>query len=181
MITSSRDSSGIGVCSVIRLCLHHLPRHHKAALAGRVPLGGAHTFSFNKEVNPNNVDPAQDSNAYAQVSYAGFTIGAATEYRQNFGDTSADRLVFGVGATYNWDLWTVGLGWTRGDYEKAVGADDVGPFNAVHDDIALTAAYALAPGISVNGLLEYSRYESNDAAGPDSRGLALGMGTAISF
>ncbi len=147
----------------------------------KLTLGGAHTFSFNKEVNPNNVDDAQDSNAYAQVSYAGFTIGAATEYRQNFGDTSADQLVFGAGATYNWDLWTIGLGWTRGDYEKVAGVNGTGPFNAVHDDIALTAAYALAPGISVDGLLEYSRYESNDAAGPDSRGLGLGMGTAISF
>jgi len=122
----------------------------------KLTLGGAHTFSFNKEVNPNNVDPGQDSNAYAQVSYAGFTIGAAMEYRQNFGDTSADQLVFGAGVTYNWDLWTVGLGWTRGDYEKAVGANGVGPFDAVHDDIALTASYALGPGISIDGLLEYS-------------------------
>jgi hypothetical protein len=48
---------------------------------------------------------------------------------------------------------------------------DVGPFNAVHDDIALT----------LDGLLEYSRYQSNDAAGPDSGGLGVGMGTANSF
>jgi outer membrane protein OmpU len=147
----------------------------------KLTIGGAHTWSFNKEINPNNTDPAQDSNAYAQVAYAGFTIGAAMEYRQNFGDDGADQLVFGLGATYNWDAWTVGLGWTRGDYEKAVGANGVGPFNAVHDDIALTAAYALAPGISVDGLLEYSLYRSNDAAGPDSRGVGIGMGTAISF
>jgi len=147
----------------------------------KLTLGGAHTWSFNKEVNPNNTDPAQDSNAYAQLSYAGFTIGAATEYRQNFGDDGADQLVFGAGATYNWDLWTVGLGWTRGDYEKAIGANGVGPFNAVHDDIAFTASYALGPGITVDGLIEYSLYRSNDAAGPDSSGLGLGLGTAISF
>src|SRR5262249_22491036 len=133
----------------------------------KLTVGGAHTWSFDKEVNPNNIDRAQDSNAYAQVSFAGFTIGGAMEYRQNFGDDSADQWVFGAGATYSWDLWTVGLGWTRGDYEKAVGANGVGPFNAVHDDIALTAAYGLAPGISIDGLLEYSRYRSNDAAGPD--------------
>ena len=147
----------------------------------KLTLGGGHTWSFNKEANPNNTDRAQDSNAYAQVSFAGFTIGAATEYRQNFGDDGADQLVYGAGVTYNWDAWTVGLGWTRGDYEKAVGENDVGPFNAVHDDIALTAAYALAPGITVDGLLEYSRYRSNDAAGPDSSGLGVGLGTAITF
>ena len=110
-----------------------------------------------------------------------FTIGAAMELRQNFGDTSADQLVYGAGGTYNWDAWTVGLGWTRGDYEKAVGANGVGPFNAVHDDVALTASYALGPGISVDGLVEYSRYQSNDAAGPDYSGIGIGLGTAITF
>jgi predicted porin len=103
------------------------------------------------------------------------------EYRQNFFDDGADNLVYGAGVTYNWDAWTVGLGWTRGDYEKAVGANGVGPFNAIHDDVALTASYALGPGISVDGLLEYSRYKSNDAAGPDYQGLGFGIGTAIAF
>jgi hypothetical protein len=144
-------------------------------------VGGAHTFSFNKELNPNNVDPAQDSNAYFQVGYAGFTFGAAMEYRQNFSDTSADDLVFGAGVTYNWDAWTVGLGWTRGDYEQHIVGAEVGPPNAVFDDIALTASYALGPGISVDGLLEYSRYKSNDAAAPDYSGIGIGLGTAIAF
>ena len=49
-------------------------------------VGGAHTFSFDKENNPNNVDGAQDSNAYLQVGFAGFTIGGAMEYSQNFVD-----------------------------------------------------------------------------------------------
>lgn len=142
-------------------------------------VGGAHSISFDKENS--TADEAQDSNAYAQVSFAGFTIGGATEYRQNFGDDSADQWVFGFGGTYNWDAWTVGLGWTRGDYEKAVGVNGVGPFNAIHDDIALTASYALGPGISVDGLLEYSRYKSNDAAGPDYQGIGVGIGTAIAF
>jgi len=140
-------------------------------------IGGAHSWSFNKESNPNNTGPAQDSNAYGQLSYAGFTVGAAMEYRQNFFEDNHDDLVFGAGVTYAWDPWTVGLGWTRGDYEKA----GVVPFNAVHDDIALTASYALGPGITVDGLLEYSRYKSNDAAGPDYQGFGIGIGTAIAF
>src|SRR5262249_2102913 len=37
----------------------------------KLTVGGAHTWSFDKEVNPNNIDRAQDSNAYAQVSFAG--------------------------------------------------------------------------------------------------------------
>ena len=144
-------------------------------------VGGAHTWSFDKESNPNHTGKAQDSNAYLQVGYSGFTIGTAMEYRQNFGTDGADQLVFGAGATYNWDAWTVGLGWTRGDYEKAIGANGVGPFNATHDDVALTVSYALGPGISVDGLLEYSRYKSRDPAGPDTTGIGLGLGTAINF
>ena len=144
-------------------------------------IGGAHSFSFDKEVNPNNVDEAQDSNAYFQVGFSGFTIGAAMEYRQNFFNDSSDNLVFGAGVTYGWDAWTLGLGWTRGDYEKAIGANGVGPFNAVHDDVALTASYKLGPGITLDGLLEYSLYKSNDAAGPDYQGIGVGIGTAIAF
>lgn len=76
---------------------------------------------------------------------------------------------------------TVGLGWTRGDYEKAVGANLVGPFNAIHDDFALTAFYKLGPGISVDGLVEFSDYKSNNAAGPDCQGLGAAIGTSINF
>ena len=147
----------------------------------KLTVGGAHTWSFDKEHNPNHVADAQDSNAYFRVEYSGFTIGAAMELRNNFGDTSADQLVFGAGITYNWDAWTVGLGWTRGDYEKVVNLEGVGPFNATYDDVALTASYALATGISVDGLVEYARYKSNDAAGPDYTGIGIGIGTAITF
>jgi predicted porin len=146
----------------------------------KLTLGGAHAISFDKEVNPNNVDEAQDSNAYFQVEYAGFTIGAAMEYRQNFFEDSSDQFVFGAGATYGWDPWTIGLGWTRGDYEGVI-APNGDAFNAIHDDIAFTVSYALGPGITLDGLIEYSLYKSNDAAGPDYQGLGLGVGTAIAF
>jgi hypothetical protein len=144
-------------------------------------LGGGATFSFDKEVNPSGTDDARGYNAYFRVGFGGFTIGGATELRQNFGTDGSDQWVFGAGATYAWDSWTVGLGWTRGDYEKIVGANGVGPFNAVHDDFALTASYALGPGINVDGVVELSDYQSNNAAGPDYRGIAFGLGTYISF
>ncbi|MGH6929928.1 MAG: hypothetical protein ACREEV_16545, partial [Dongiaceae bacterium] len=83
--------------------------------------------------------------------------------------------------TYNWDAWTFGLGWTHGDYEGAIGENGVGPFNADHDVYSATASYALGPGISLDGVVEYSDYGSRDAAGPDYQGLAAGLGTLISF
>jgi hypothetical protein len=147
----------------------------------KLTIGGAHSFSFDKEFNPNDTEEAQDSNAYFRVEYAGFTIGAAAEYRQNFFDEGEDQLVFGAGVTYGWDPWMLGLGWTRGDYEGVIAPNGVDSFNAVHDDIALTLSYALGPGITVDGLIEYSIYKSNDAAGPDYQGIGLGIGTAIAF
>jgi len=144
-------------------------------------IGGGLTQSFLKEVNPNNVDPARSYNAYAQVAFSGFTVGVASEWRENFGDTSADQWVYGAGAKYNWDAWTVGFSWTHGDYEKVVGENDVGPFNADHDIFSLTASYELAEGISIDGVVEYSDYRSRNAAGPDYEGFAAGLGTYIGF
>ena len=144
-------------------------------------VGGGATHSFQKEINPNDTGLARSYNAYAQVGFSDFTFGVASELRENFGDTGADQWVYGAGGTYEWDEWTVGLGWTHGDYEKAVGANDVGPFNADHDVVSLTASYALAEGISIEGVLEYSDYKSHNAAGPDYQGIAAGLGTSMNF
>jgi predicted porin len=73
------------------------------------------------------------------------------------------------------------LGWTRGDYEGAAGANGVGLFNADHDIFSATVSYELGPGISLDGLVEYSDYRSHDAAGPDYNGVAAGIGTMITF
>jgi len=147
--------------------------------------GGGTSMSFNKEVNPDNVSDARSYNGYMQVGFSGFTLGASTELRDNFGDTSADQWVYGAGGTYNWDAWTVGLGWTHGDYEKVIGANGVGTaeggFNADHDIISATASYALGPGIQIDGVVEYSDYHSRNAAGPDYQGVGAGLGTLITF
>jgi hypothetical protein len=146
-----------------------------------VILGGGATLSFDKEANLNDTGKARGYNAYAQLAFSGFVLGAAAELRENFGGDGADQLVYGAGATYGWSAWTIGVGWTRGDYENAVGANDGDPFNAGHDIYSATASYALAPGVSVDGVIEYSGYGSNDAAGPDYQGLAIGLGTLIAF
>src|SRR4029453_13739262 len=40
--------------------------------------GGGATHSFQKEFNPNNIDPATGYNAYARLEWSGFTFGVAT-------------------------------------------------------------------------------------------------------
>jgi hypothetical protein len=144
-------------------------------------VGGGGTVSFNKEANPNNTRGARGYEAYAQLEFGDVTVGAATELRQNLGDDGADQWVYGVGATYDWDPWSFGLGWTHGAYEKATGENGVGPFNADHDIYSATVSYELADGISVDAVLEYSDYHSHAAAGPDYQGLAAGLGTLIEF
>jgi hypothetical protein len=144
-------------------------------------LGGGATFSLDKELNASGTGDARGFNAYGQFEIGGAQLGAAWELRENLGDDGADQMVFGAGAVYAEEAWAIGLGWTRGDYEKAVGENDVGPFNATHYIYALTGSYALAPGISLEASAEYSDYDSDDAAGPDYEGFAIGVGTYISF
>src|SRR5262249_52090001 len=157
-------------------------------------VGGGATWSFQREaaVAPpapfTSTPPGKrrEYNGYAQVSFAGFTVGGAVSDRINMSNSFAetDDLIYGAGVTYNWDAWTVGVGWTHGSYDNVVhplapttaavgGTDD-------HDVISLTAAYALGPGIELDGVVEYDRY-SGSGAGDGYEGLAFGAGTLINF
>jgi outer membrane protein OmpU len=170
-------------------------------------VGGGYTHSFNKE----SVVPAITShghrseiNGYAQVGFSGFTFGGAISDRINQGSQGQDDLIYGAGLTYNWDAWTVGVGWTHGDYElvkfgtvtsvakSAGGATTAlttpgGNFNEHYNVFALTAAYALGPGIELDGVIEYDHARGNDAFslnGVDNKifsGISVGLGTLINF
>ena len=50
-----------------------------------------------------------------------------------------------------------------------------------HDIIAFTAEYDLAPGITVDAVMEYSHYDSGILPSFDYEGLAIGIGTFIAF
>lgn len=143
-------------------------------------MGGGATFSLDKEGAPGDAEEARGYNLYAQAAFQGFAIGAASQLLVNPDDDGADRWVYGIGATQVWEAWAVGLGWTQGRYEEAVGANGVEPFDAVHDIYSATVSRALGPGISIDGVIEYSDYDG-DAGGPDYRGLAAGLGLYIGF
>jgi hypothetical protein len=158
-------------------------------------VGGGATWSFDKENNLN--DERRDYNAYAQVGFSGFTIGGAFGYRQNRGGDGSDDLIYSAGITYNWDAWTVGFGYSHGTYEIGQpGAVFVGitPGGTVtttltsdvvdyYNIFALTASYALGPGIQVDGVVEYDDYEAGNEQGRNSnyKGISFGIGTLISF
>jgi len=160
-------------------------------------VGGGGTWSFDRENSPN--DERHDYNAYAQVGFSGFTVGGAFGYRGNRGGDGSDDLVWGGGVTYNWDAWTVGLGYTHATYEivqpgGVIGSTTGGAGTPVavtstsdvvdySNIFSLTASYALGPGIQIDGVVEYYDYQADDEQGSDRdyTGFAFGLGTLISF
>lgn len=146
-------------------------------------IGGGATWNFDREGLP-GTDETEEYQGYASVGFYGFTIGGAVDLRKNFGADSSDRVVYGAGVTYNWDAWTVGIGWTHGDYEIAqlTALTLTSDAEQNQDIFALTAAYALGPGITVDGVVEWVDSETDAGAlSNDYQGISFGLGTLISF
>ncbi|MGH8679173.1 MAG: porin, partial [Burkholderiales bacterium] len=96
----------------------------------------------------------------ALVSFSGVTVGASGVYQSNYqasNSTEPDLWVAGIGATYNWDAWTVGLAWSHGAYEVV----DSGSDTDTLDIIQMTGRYDLGPGISLDGVVGLNKYDSN--------------------
>ncbi|QEX19910.1 hypothetical protein FRZ44_52250 [Hypericibacter terrae] len=118
-------------------------------------------------------------NAHLDLSYSGFTLGGSMAFQNNYTTlgAGADFLIYGVGATYSWDLWTVGLAWSHGDYEYASRTDE--------DDldiIEFTGRYDLGSGISLDAMVGVNNLDT-PASSPRSDYTAwqAGMGFYIGF
>jgi len=124
------------------------------------------------------VDERESYRGHLILEYAGFTLGGAAAYRTNSNACfdGAHGLVYGVGGIYSWDAWAVGLGWTHGEYDNGLF-----PVADEHDIIAFTAEYDLAPGITVDAVVEYSKYDSGVLRTFDYESVAIGIGTLINF
>jgi predicted porin len=123
------------------------------------------------------VDSDDGYNAYARIDLAGFSIGS--NFAQWVEPTffGEEKQSFGFGASYRADSWTVGVDWSRGDYDEAfldVNSGDTG------DVIAFTSSYDLRPGVQINGLLEYSDEQPAPSGSADGA-LTVGIGTLINF
>lgn len=138
-----------------------------------IAVGGGATFG---EGEISNVS-TEDYNAYLNVGFGGWTVGGALEIREDVGAISGnDNWVGAVGTTYNWDAWTVGLTWSHGEYD--IGDEDK------YDIIQFTGAYALGPGISLEGMVGYADYrdggnDSSSVPGTDGDYDAIEIGTGI--
>jgi predicted porin len=146
-------------------------------------VGGGFSHAFDEEValaTPSHDDEREDWQAYAAVGFGGFTVGGVYTRRTDIAatdDISDSNTVYGAGLTFDAMPVMVGFGWTRGHYEPATGgasSDDQ------HDDFVATASYALGPGVNVDGMVEYSDYDS-DVEDADYDTVGLGIGFVINF
>ncbi|MGH9200062.1 MAG: porin [Vicinamibacterales bacterium] len=141
-------------------------------------LDGDRQFDLGEPPCDAKVDERESYRGHVVLEYAGFTVGGAVAYRVNSNACfdGADGLVYGAGGTYAWDAWSIGLGWTHGEYDIGLS-----PVADEHDIVAFTAEYDLAPGITVDAVVEYSNYDSGILPSFDYEGLAVGIGTLIIF
>jgi hypothetical protein len=128
---------------------------------------------------PNQNRTTWGLNGHLDLSFSGFTLGGSMAYQSNYTTIGAgsDFLIYGVGATYNWDAWTVGLSWSHGDYEYASSTDD--------DDLDIvqfTGRYDLGPGISLDAMVGVNSLDSaNGSPRTDYTAWEAGMGFYIGF
>ena len=110
------------------------------------------------------------------------------ELYRDFGttiDMNADGWVAGGGMAYTMNAWTIGLQYSRLDFENDTPDDD---FDVTRDRVVATANYEMGPGINIDAQLGYTWVDVSGAdAGSDADSadnydaFELGIGTAFDF
>jgi hypothetical protein len=108
------------------------------------------------------------------VGFAGFTVGGSIAMTERTLTDNGNRTVFDVGATYNIDAVTVGLGWSRGEYDNGGGSD-------TFDQIQLGVGYALGPGVTLAAMVGYFKYDSGGGAVDSNEGYQAAVGAGLNF
>lgn len=146
-----------------------------------VVVGGAGSWADYEDIDEEGDDPSW-YNGYVNLSFSGFTLGGNFSYTTNYVDyAEADKLVYGAGVTYNVDAWTVGLGWSHGEYEIAGEGLDPDDNEDELDIIQLTGSYALGPGIAIDAMVGYNDFEDDAFSGAASAGTSSSAGDYDSF
>jgi outer membrane protein OmpU len=154
--------------------------------------------SWEGHVESANGGPDREESDFYQagvlVGLGEFEIGASFEYYNDDdlfvatlenGDVIADYWVLGVGAAYELEPWTFGVGYSISDADIDFrGAPDE---SFTQQRAALTAIYNLGPGIDLDGEVAYtwSDADPEDASDfadfADYDAIELGTGIAIEF
>ena len=128
------------------------------------------------------------------VGFGDIEIGAAFQYYHDDdlflatlenGDVVADRWVLGVGAAYEIEPWTFGIGYSILDAEIDIAGEPDESFT--QQRLALTVLYNLGPGINLDGEVAYTWTDADPENAPDFSDFAdydafeIGTGIAIEF
>ncbi len=147
--------------------------------------GGSWQLKFSPTAGGND----GKSNAYQtglNLTVGGFSVGGLFEYR-DFGGKHNDVWIGGGGIGYAVDAWKFGAQFTHGFYDGTAGFS--GGFGTDgHKTLnhgVLTASYALAPGIILDGSLGYTWYNDTRSATPDDKdhysAFSAAIGSALTF
>jgi predicted porin len=160
----------------------------------QVGLGGSWEGNVEKADGEPNRDESEFYQAGVLVGIEDVSFGASFEYYHDDdlflatlenGDVVADRWVLGVGAAYELEPWTFGIGYSilQADIDIAGAPDE----DFTQQRAALTASYELSSGIDLDGELAYTWTDADPESAPDFAGLAdydafeIGTGIAIEF
>ncbi|NJO35419.1 MAG: porin [Rhodospirillales bacterium] len=160
----------------------------------QVGAGGSWEGNVEKADGGPNREESEFYQAGLLIGIEDFSFGASFEFYHDDdlfaatlenGDVVADRWVLGVGAAYEMEPWTFGIGYSilQADIEVAGTPDE----NFTQQRAALTANYDLGSGIDLDGELAYTWTDADPESAPDFAELAdyaafeIGTGIAIEF
>ena len=133
-------------------------------------------------------DVMQDEGAEWAISGSYFAVNNLEDYSFSVA-TEVDAYGFGVGGRYTYlevddeNNFSVGLSYGTGPWFAGVNYTQVIESDARAEDFAISAEvnYALAPGVTLAGMVEYADYEFADPAEERDGGFAVGVLTELNF
>lgn len=142
-------------------------------------LGGAAYFEGDVQEKAAGEDEQAGYNAGVNVSFGGFTVGAAGTYLDDANGAGENAWALATGLSYNVDAWTVGAGYAYSSGEVTGFSD-----NDVIQRLGVTGSYAMGPGIDLDTGIFYSWGEAADDAGDnldDYDSIEFAVGSSIKF
>jgi predicted porin len=160
----------------------------------QVGLGGSWEGNVEKADGGPNREESEFYQAGVLVGIEDVSLGASFEFYHDDdlfaatlenGDVVADRWVLGVGAAYELEPWTFGIGYSilQANIDIAGAPDE----DFTQQRAALTASYELGSGINLDGELAYTWTDADPETASDFPGFAdydafeIGTGIAIEF
>ena len=143
-----------------------------------VGVGGGYSIASSETGGP---DPSIGA-VGVNVGFAGFSVGGSIAIASDTdeigynGYAVNEATVFDLGVTYGFESATVGIGWSRGDYEDSLDGED-----DTLDYVNLGGSYTLGPGVLLAAFIGLFSYEDGGPTSNDNGGWQTGVGASLDF